>query len=99
MRFLTTLFWILIAAFLIILSSQNWREVTINLWGDLQADIKIPVLLLLVFLTGFLPTWLILRGRIWHLRRRLDAHEQIRELRESSAGDEADDHGSAQGMS
>lgn len=83
MRFLTTLFWILVAAFLIILAGQNWNSVTVNLWGDLQMDIKLPVLILLVFLVGFLPTWLILRGRIWQLRRRLDAQEQIQQIREA----------------
>ena len=40
---------------------------TINLWGDLQADIKIPVLMLIMFLLGFLPAWLFYRARHWRL--------------------------------
>lgn len=76
MQFLRTLFWVMIAAFLAIIASENWRDVTLDLWGNLQADIKIPILLLLAFLLGFLPTWLIMRGKIWRLKRRLLAEEQ-----------------------
>ena len=71
MQFLRTLFWVVIAAFVAIVASNNWRDVTLNLWGNLQLDIKIPVLLLLTFLIGFLPTWLILRGKLWAEKRRL----------------------------
>jgi hypothetical protein len=51
---------------------------TLNLWGDLQADIKTPVLLLVVFLLGFLPTWLVMRARLWSMQRRVDAMERNR---------------------
>lgn len=76
MQFLKTLFWVLIAVFLALLGNRNWFDVTLNLWGDLQADIKVPVLLLLVFLLGFLPPFLILRARMWSLRRRLEVRER-----------------------
>ena len=71
MNFLKTLFWVVVAVSLAIFATRNWNDVTINLWGNLQADIKLPVLLLLTFLVGFLPIFLILRGRIWQLKRRL----------------------------
>ena len=76
MQFLRTLFWVMIAAFVAIIASENWRDVTLDLWGNLQADIKIPVLLLLIFLLGFLPTWLVMRGKIWRLKRRLMQDDQ-----------------------
>ncbi len=66
MNFLKTLFWVVIAVSLAIFANRNWTDVTINLWGDLQADVKLPVLLLLVFLIAFLPPFLILRGRLWN---------------------------------
>ena len=71
MNFLKTLFWVVVAVSLAIFATRNWLDVTVNLWGNLQADIKLPVLLLTVFLLGFLPPFLILRGRLWHVRRRL----------------------------
>ena len=70
MQFLKTLLWILIAVLVAIVAGNNWRDVTIDLWSNLQADIKIPVLLIGVFLLGFLPTWLVMRGKIWRLTRR-----------------------------
>ena len=65
-----------VAAFLVILGRNNWMDVTLNLWGPFQADIKIPLLVLIVFLLGFLPTFLVLRGRIWALKRRLLAAQR-----------------------
>lgn len=69
MRFLRTLFWIVVAVLVTFFAVQNWRDVTIDLWGDLQADIKIPILLAVVYLIGFLPVWTISRARLWTIRR------------------------------
>ena len=76
MHFLTTLFWVLVAVGLALFASRNWFDVTLNLWGNIQADIKAPVLLGFVFLLGFLPPFLILRARMWSLRRRLEGAER-----------------------
>ena len=78
MQFLKTLFWVLIAVVVVLFASRNWSDVTLNLWSDIQADIKLPVLLLVVFLIGFLPTWLISRALLWSHRRRIDAMERNR---------------------
>ena len=78
MHFLKTLFWVLIAVIVALFTSRNWTDVTLSLWGDIEADVKLPVLLLFVFLIGFLPTWLILRARIWGHRRRIEAMERNR---------------------
>ncbi len=71
MNFLKTLLWVVVAVSLAIFATRNWNDVTINLWGNLQADVKLPVLVLLIFLIGFLPPFLILRARIWGLKRKL----------------------------
>jgi lipopolysaccharide assembly protein A len=78
MQFLKTVFWAIVAAIVALFAWVNWNPVTVNLWNDIQADIKLPVLLLIVFLLGLLPTWLILRARIWSLRRRIEAMERNR---------------------
>jgi lipopolysaccharide assembly protein A len=78
MQFLKTLFWVLIAVVVVLFARGNWSDVSLNLWSDIQADIKLPVLLLFVFLIGFLPTWLIMRARVWSHRRRIDAMERNR---------------------
>jgi uncharacterized integral membrane protein len=76
MRFLSTLFWVLLAVIVVLFASRNWNDVTLNLWGDIQADVKIPVLLFMTFLAGFLPPWLIMRAKVWSHRRRLEAIER-----------------------
>ncbi|GAA4722079.1 DUF1049 domain-containing protein [Sphingomonas lutea] len=76
MQFLKTLFWVLLAVVLVLFGTRNWADVTLNLWGDIQADIKIPLLLLIVFLLGLIPTWLVMRARMWSTNRRIEALER-----------------------
>ena len=71
MQFLKTLFWMVLAVSVAIFATRNWRDVTIDLWGPLQADIKLPILMGLMLLLGWLPTWLIMRGRLWQVKRKL----------------------------
>jgi len=78
MQFLKTLLWVLIAVVVVLFASRNWTDVTLSLWSDIQADIKLPVLLLIVFLLGWLPTWLIHRARLWTAKRRLETYERQR---------------------
>ena len=78
MQFLKTLFWVLIAVLVALFARANWTPITLNLWNDIQADTKLPVLMLIAFALGWLPTWLILRARIWSLRRRIEAMERNR---------------------
>jgi uncharacterized integral membrane protein len=90
MQFLKTLFWVLIAVLVALFASRNWSDVTLNLWGDIQADIKLPVLLLFAFLLGFVPIWLLMRTRLWTLNRRVDAMERNRVATLTSAPAEED---------
>jgi uncharacterized membrane protein YciS (DUF1049 family) len=76
MQFLKTLFWVALAVFLAILASRNWHDVTLNLWGDIQADIKVPILIGFIFLVGWLPTYLIYRAQLWRQRQRLSSLER-----------------------
>jgi lipopolysaccharide assembly protein A len=76
MQFLKTLFWVVLAVTLVLFSMTNWNAATINLWGGLQADVKLPVLVLLAFLIGFVPTFAYYRTRIWSLKRRYEMAPQ-----------------------
>jgi uncharacterized integral membrane protein len=78
MQFLKTVFWVLLAVVVALFSFRNWSDVTVNLWGDIQADIKLPILLLIAFLIGFAPTWSLMRTRLWSHRRRIEAMERNR---------------------
>ena len=93
MQFLKTLFWVLVAVVVVLFAARNWTSVTLNLWGDIQADIKIPILLLIFFLLGFLPTYLIMRTRLWTHRRKLDSFERSRATAGAAPAREAEELG------
>ena len=95
MQFLRTLFWVLLAVFVALFASRNWSIVTLNLWGDIQVDIKIPVLMALMFLLGFLPTFILYRARLWSVRRRLEAENRPVQVQPATTPVEADDAAAA----
>ena len=43
---------------------------------DRLAQIKVPVLILFMFLLGWLPTFLLYRAKMWRFRQRLDSQER-----------------------
>ena len=77
MQFLKTLFWVVVAVVLVLFARENWTPVTLTLWSGLQADVKLPVLVFAAFLLGFVPTYLLYRGRLWALRRRYTQPERV----------------------
>jgi lipopolysaccharide assembly protein A len=76
MAFLRTLFWIMITAIVVVFSIRNWVPVTISLFGDIDADVKLPVLLLIAFLAGFVPLYVWHRAVRWRHGRQLAAAER-----------------------
>ena len=93
MQFLKTLFWVLLAVFIALFASRNWSDATLNLWGDIQVDIKLPVLMAVMFLLGFLPVFLLHRTRLWTLKRRLEVEQRQQAISAQSA--QTDDAASA----
>ena len=76
MQFLKTLFWVVLAVAAVIFAMRNWTPVTVNLWGGLLIEAKLPVLVFGAFLVGFLPTFGWHRAARWRFQRRLDSHER-----------------------
>ena len=71
MNFLRALFWIVLTIVVVVFSMRNWTVVTVGLFGGLAADVKLPVLLLVAFLIGFVPLYIWYRVHRWRLERRL----------------------------
>ena len=71
MQFLRTLFWVLVLAALLIFTSFNWKPVEVQIWTNLVLETKVPALVIVAFLLGLVPTWLIHRGTKWRLERRI----------------------------
>ena len=76
MRFLKTLFWVLVVVAIALFSARNWTPVTINLWGGLVMDTWLPVVLVVAFLLGLLPALLLHRATRWSLTRKLSTAER-----------------------
>ena len=76
MNFLRTLFWVVLAVSLAIFATRNWTDVSLSLWGDIHADVKLPFLLFLTLLLGFLPPYFLMRSRVWNLKRKLALAER-----------------------
>ncbi len=77
MQFLKILLWCLLAFVAAIFTFGNWTWVTINLWGGLLAEVNLPFLMLLMFLAGWLPTYLYFRAQRWRLAQRLNTAERV----------------------
>ena len=76
MQFLRTLFWVIVAVAMLVFAVQNNGVVTVNLWGGLQADVKLWLLALGPLLAGFLPTWIFGRVSLWRQRQQASAAAQ-----------------------
>jgi lipopolysaccharide assembly protein A len=76
MQFLKTLFWALLVGVVVAFALNNMTMVPLKLWGTLYADVNLPLLLILTFLAGFLPTFVALHLTRWRMRQRLSATER-----------------------
>jgi len=76
MQFLKIMFWCLVAFVAALFTYGNWTPVTIQLWGGMEALVKLPFLLLVAFLAGLLPTLAWNHAVRWRLRQRLAAAER-----------------------
>ncbi|HVJ00101.1 MAG TPA: hypothetical protein VM657_13655 [Sphingomonas sp.] len=81
MQFLKGLFWFLIAVLVAAFVFGNWNEIAkVHLWNELVADVKLPVLVLICFLAGLLPTLVYQHAVRWRLKQRLAAAERSLEV-------------------
>jgi lipopolysaccharide assembly protein A len=71
MSFLKTLFWVIFLVGFTIFAVNNWQPVSVKLWGGLWLDTKLPALIGLSFLTGFLPLYIWHRAQGFRFRRRI----------------------------
>ena len=76
MAFLRTLFWIAITVIVVVFSFRNWVAVPVNLFGDTVVETKLPMLLFVGFLIGFVPLYVWHRAVKWRHNRKLSALER-----------------------
>ena len=77
MRFLKVLFWLLLGGILAGFVIYNGdQRVPLHLWGGLIADFNLPLMMILVFLLGFLPMLVAYQALRWRSRQRIAGLEQ-----------------------
>ena len=77
MRFLKVLFWLLLGGLFAAFVIYNGDErVSIQLWGGLIADFSLPLLLIIVFLAGLLPSLVAYQTLRWRIRQRFAGLER-----------------------
>ena len=77
MRMIRTIVWVVLVIAFLLFSLNNWAPVTVKIWEGLLWETKLPALVLLAFLLGWLPTWLVHLAGKWRLKRRISALEAV----------------------
>lgn len=81
MHIVRTIIWVLLLVGLVFFSYLNWTDIKVTLWPNvdparnLVADTKLPVVVIVSFLIGFLPMWLYHRGSKWAMQRKIASLE------------------------
>lgn len=75
MQVVRTILWVLLFVGLLAFSFFNWKPVEVTIWDNLVLETKVPALVIISFLLGMIPTWLLHRGTKWRLNRRIKTLE------------------------
>ena len=76
MHVVRTIVWVLLLVAFVIFSMANWEPgVTVRIWQNLVVETKLPAVMLVAFLLGLVPMWLVHRATKWNLQRRVNALE------------------------
>lgn len=76
MQFLRTAFWVILAVAIALFCKANNRPMEVKIWGEIVWETRIWFPILLAFLLGALPLWLVGRATKWRLKRKLDSVEK-----------------------
>ena len=75
MQVIRTAIWVVILIALALFSLNNWTTIDVKIWEGLVLETKLPALVLVSFLIGLMPMWLIAKTGKWRLNRRINVLE------------------------
>ncbi|KWV96254.1 lipopolysaccharide assembly protein LapA domain-containing protein [Erythrobacter sp. AP23] len=75
MQIVRTIVWALLLFSLLAFSFFNWKPVEVQIWSNLVLETKLPALVIVAFLLGLVPMWLLHRASKWRAARRISALE------------------------
>ena len=72
MQVVRTIVWMLLLFSILVFSWANWDEnVTVRIWSGMFWETKLPAVIIVSFMIGFIPMWILQRGTTWRLNRRI----------------------------
>jgi lipopolysaccharide assembly protein A len=75
MKIVRTIVWVLLLTALLVFSAFNWKPVEVKIWEGMVLETKIPALVVIAFLVGLVPMWLLHRANRWNNERRIASLE------------------------
>jgi hypothetical protein len=76
MHIIRSIVWVLLLVAFVIFSMANWEPgITVRIWQNLVVETKLPAVVIVAFLIGLVPMWLVHRATRWTLQRRVNALE------------------------
>ena len=75
MKVVRTIVWVLLLVALLIFSAFNWKPVEVKIWEGLLVETKVPALVVIAFLVGLVPMWMLHRASRWNYDRRIASIE------------------------
>jgi uncharacterized integral membrane protein len=75
MQIVRTVVWVLLLIALLLFSVFNWNPVGVKIWENLVVETKLPAVVVVAFLIGLVPMWLVHRATKWQLYRRIGSLE------------------------
>lgn len=75
MQIIRTIVWVVLLIALLLFSLNNWQPVEVKIWEGLIFETKLPALVILSFLLGLVPMWLLHKAGRWRMTRRINSLE------------------------
>ena|SRR5512139_1787908 len=76
MQIVRTIVWVLLLIALVLFAMANWEPgVTVRIWNNLVVETKLPAVVVVAFLIGLVPMWMVHRASKWNLQRRINSLE------------------------
>ena len=76
MQVIRTIVWVLLIIALLLFSFNNWVPVDVKIWEGLVLETKLPALVVVSFMLGLVPMWLLSKAGRWRLNRKINALER-----------------------
>ena len=80
MQIIRTVVWVVLLIALLLFSINNWTTVDVKIWEGLILETKLPALVVIFFLLGLVPMWLLSKAGRWRMKRQINSLQSAAQL-------------------